>query len=109
MGPAKKVTSVKEFEKRHGHDHNPSQCPTRFLSAAERSRKQRDGTVAVTEQRSRARAVSIEIALELRRDGHFDMAASKVALNEKRLPHSISDRSEKIISDFHKKQSNSMK
>jgi hypothetical protein len=47
----------------------------------------------------------MEVALELGLDGKFDLSASKLALNEKRLPRSISDRSARLIREFHKMQS----
>jgi hypothetical protein len=107
-GNSKVLAPGGEFEKRHGHEHNPSQCSKRFLTAAERARgrKQLGGTGAVTQQRSRVGVVPMEVALELGCDGQLDMSSSKLALNEKKLPHSICDRSERIIRGFHKQQSN---
>jgi hypothetical protein len=103
------LAPVEEFVKRQGHDCNPNQFPTRCLSAAERGRKQRVGAGAVIQQKDRARSESTEVALELGLDGQFDLSESRLALNERRLPRSISDRSERLIRDFHKKHSKDMR
>jgi hypothetical protein len=63
----------------------------------------------VTQQTGSACAEAMEAALELGRDGHFDMSNSKLALNEKRLPHSISDRIERITRDWQQKVSKQLK